>query len=531
MRGVTSPASSGAFSALLREQRYRRHFLVSDTKLTAVVMTVLGWAVVATVVNDVRLLRDRWTFWPVVLTKVGVAVYTSAMGLRLRRARWPRQADRILAWIFAVFVLAYCAIFPTRWGPAEVQGPIIGSSAISAIVYFALRGPVRPRAWVGSSIILVAIPLLWNPAAVVSPAARVTGTVAMVVVNVLGILGAYNAEQQRRRLFAAERHERLARQKLQENLRALAAAKERAEQSSRARTAFLAAMSHEFRTPMNAVINLSELLLDRGENEPLGEEGREHLRIVHDSARALLSQLNEILDFAQIDAQKLTLVPAPFHLPRLLASVTGMLRPAARARGLTLSLEAAPDLPVHVEADEARLRQVLVNLVSNAIKFTSKGSVRIQVRSQPVDDQRFDVSFAVKDTGIGLTKEAMSKLFRPFERIETGEKRAPGTVWASRSASKLWARWVGVSRWRASPLRARRSFSRFGSRRRRLCPSASAAPRWPRNHPDLLPFWWWTTTRSTASWPRRRWRASGTQPTRSRAVRRQSVRPSGRAMM
>src|SRR5581483_7730322 len=120
------------------------------------------------------------------------------------------------------------------------------------------------------------------------------------------------------------------------------------------------------RTPMNAVIGLSDLLLDR----PLPGEDRARVRTIHESARALLRLLEDVLDFARIDAGKLAISPAPFDVERLTASVADMLGPAAAARSLAFSVDVGPGVPAWALGDDARLRQVLVNLVANAVKFT-----------------------------------------------------------------------------------------------------------------------------------------------------------------
>lgn len=215
----------------------------------------------------------------------------------------------------------------------------------------------------------------------------------------------------------------------------LARAKERAEALSRARTAFLAAMSHEFRTPMNAVIGLSEIVLD----SPPGQETRHHVRAISDSARALLRLLEDILDFAKIDAQKLALACVPFDLRQLSESVIAMLRPAAADRSVSLSVEIASAVPVRVLGDDARLRQVLVNLLGNAVKFTRHGTVRLDITpatDEAAADCRQAIRFRVEDTGEGILPEVMGRLFRPFEQGDVGHARRHGGTGLGLSISK-----------------------------------------------------------------------------------------------
>jgi len=260
--------------------------------------------------------------------------------------------------------------------------------------------------------------VLGDPPALEAPA-RLTIMLALVALNVIGVLSARAFEEQRLRRFDAERHDRHARQELTVRLSELAVEKERAESSSRARSAFLAVMSHEFRTPMNAIIGLADVLLDA----PLAPAHRAHALTISDSARALLGLLEDILDFAKVDAGKLSLSPAPFDLRALAASVVEMLRPAAIARGLDLSLDLSPEVPPHLLGDHARLRQVLVNLVSNGVKFTERGAVTLRIRPNGGDHQ---IAFRVEDTGIGLTSEVIARLFRAFEQADSGVARRYG---------------------------------------------------------------------------------------------------------
>jgi signal transduction histidine kinase/DNA-binding NarL/FixJ family response regulator len=246
----------------------------------------------------------------------------------------------------------------------------------------------------------------------------------------IGVFSARGFEEQRRKRFDAERHERQARHELAVRLHELAVEKDRAEAMSRARTAFLAAMSHEFRTPMNAVIGLSDLLLDM----PLGGEQRGHVGVISESARALLGLLNDILDFAKIDAQKLTLSPASFSVHKLGTSVVDMLRPAATARRLALALEVSPDVPECLFGDEVRLRQVLVNLVCNAVKFTERGAVTLRITADAGSDHA--VAFRVEDTGLGMTPEVLARLFRPFEQADGGITRSHGGTGLGLAISK-----------------------------------------------------------------------------------------------
>jgi signal transduction histidine kinase/CheY-like chemotaxis protein/HPt (histidine-containing phosphotransfer) domain-containing protein len=430
---VPRPARSSAPRlALLQEQRYRQRFLDVDRKQTALVTIVVAIAIITTTRNDVLLLSGTSWLRPTLALKALYVVATLTSLALLRRARSPWQHDRAAAIGLAATTISLIFGDVTRLPSGEAQGPAFGNLAIICALYFAHRSPSWHRALACLPTALMALVLVSSPGAVISDVGRLSATLAIVGLNVIGLVSARTFEDNRRQRFEAERHERHLRQELSIKLRELAAEKERAESLSRARAAFLAAMSHEFRTPMNAVIGLSDLLLDA----PLAPDHRAHVRTISDSARALLGLLEDILDFAKIDAQKLTLSPAPFDLPALAASVAAMLRPAAAARSVELAVELAPDVPAHLRGDDARLRQVLVNLVSNAVKFTERGSVTLRVAARPLGEGDHEIAFRVEDTGIGMAPEVLSRIFRPFEQADAGSTRRHGGTGLGLAISK-----------------------------------------------------------------------------------------------
>ena len=350
---------------------------------------------------------------------------------------WPLEGWAVVtplgAWLSGSAWGFYLVILSPRWGAPDYPVSVFMAAGIPAVSLLANAAVVFSHAGIVVPMLApYALQLMLNAR---SPYEAVAGVAAFIYALVfLGLGWALNQsivhsfqlrfrnEDLVRSLSASNAElaaEISAREAKDVGLRE---ARESAEAANAAKSRFLARMSHEIRTPLNGILGMAEIL----KQSPLAAEQLEHVDTIDEAGKSLLRVINDILDFSKVEAGHLSLLATDFDIRDVVERSAVILRPRALPKGVSIDIDVQPEVPRLVCGDPGRLRQILINLIGNATKFTDKGHIRVSVR--PLDSTRdpFHLIFEVADTGVGVPPEARSRLFQPFAQADESLARAHG---------------------------------------------------------------------------------------------------------
>jgi signal transduction histidine kinase/CheY-like chemotaxis protein/HPt (histidine-containing phosphotransfer) domain-containing protein len=427
------------------EDRYRQYYLESDIKISTIAIFVWVVANAAFVYSDYALFGTSRQFWLLALSRTAINVWGIALVLIFEKVKQASTYD----WLLFSFLLcgAFMFLYSNSTRPPSFAGPAMTNALaiLSAYLVFQTRVTFRiiPNVVLSVGILFI----LWRGSSEPAPWTNVL-ILSLIISNALGIPVAVRLSNLRRAEFMSQhelRREVAHRRKAEETLKQ---AKEAAESATRAKGEFLANVSHEIRTPLNAILGMIDLIADSG----LNEQQAERVRVAKQAADILLALLNDVLDLSKIEAGRLDLEETGFDARSVLSTTAALLAAKADDKNLLLNFSVSDAVPRFLRGDANRLKQILLNLGHNAIKFTDKGEISFRVDLQDQSDGAAVLHFAVSDTGVGIPPDKLNSIFDRFSQADSSTTRRYGGSGLGLAIASQLSRAMGGDMWVESQL-------------------------------------------------------------------------------